>query len=380
MSLCITLLLLLKLNNIMNICLIGHNLTNFIIALELIKKGFKVDILYEYEAKHEKTNRTIGISKNNFDFLSLNFKQLYKYSWPITKIKIFNHRNNPNEFLDFSIEDKKNFFLVKYTNLFNIFEKKCKKSKKIHFKLVKSEEIENLEYKSKYDFIINSDNKNILTKKYFNKKIKKDYNSSAFTGILNHHKIKNNTAIQIFTKYGPLAFLPLSETKTSIVYSVEKKYNFEKLDINNLILEFNKVYRVKKIDELEKFDLYFSFSRNIFYKNIICFGDPMHKIHPLAGQGFNMTLRDIKILNELIDEKINCGLELNESLAIDFKNKIQHFNFIFATGINLIYDFFIFDNKFNSQISKNLFKILNKNKIFKEYSTIFADKGININY
>ena len=106
----------------------------------------------------------------------------------------------------------------------------------------------------------------------------------------------------------------------------------------------------------------------------------MHKIHPLAGQGFNMTLRDIKILNKLIDEKINCGLEINESLAIDFKNKIQHFNFIFATGINLINDFFIFDNKFDSKISKNLFKILNKNKIFKEYSTIFADKGININY
>ena len=83
---------------------------------------------------------------------SLNFKQLYKYSWPITKIKIFNHRNNPNEFLDFSIEDKKNFFLVKYTNLFSLFEKKCKNSKKIHFKLVKSLEIENLENEYKYDY------------------------------------------------------------------------------------------------------------------------------------------------------------------------------------------------------------------------------------
>ncbi len=364
----------------MNVSLIGYNLTNFIIALQLSKKGFAVDILYENISKKNKTNRTIGISKHNFDFLGLNLKQIYNYSWQITKVKIFNQRNNSNEFLDFSNKNKILFYLIKYTDLFNIFEKACKKSKKIIFKSVTNKQIENLEIKNKYDFIINSDNKNIITKKHFNKIIKKDYYSSAFTGILHHHKIKNNIAMQIFTKYGPLAFLPLSQTKTSIVYSVEKKYNLEIKDIKKIILEFNKVYRIKELDELEKFDLNFSFSRNIFYKNILCFGDSMHKIHPLAGQGFNMILRNIKILNKLIDEKISFGLEINQSLLIDFKNKIQHFNFIFATGINLINEFFVFDKKLNSKISKNLFQILNRNKLFKEYSTIFADKGININY
>ena len=73
-------------------------------------------------------------------------------------------------------------------------------------------------------------------------------------------------------------------------------------------------------------------------------------------------------------------MEINQSLFIDFKNKIQHYNYIYATGINLINEFFILDNKLNSKISKNLFKILNNNKIFKKYSTILADKGKNINY
>ncbi len=364
----------------MNVCLIGYNLASFIIALQLSKKGFEVEILYENLSKKTKTNRTIGISKNNFDFLGSNLKQIYNYSCPIDKIKIFNHRNDYNESINFNNENKKIFFLIKYNELFKLLETECKKSKKIYFKLAKNKQIENLAIENKYDFIINSDNKSILTKKYFNKIIKKDYNSSAFTGILHHYKIKNNTAIQIFTKYGPLAFLPLSQTKTSIVYSVEKKYCLNLKNIEKIIYEFNKVYKVKKLDELEKFDLNFSFSRNIYYKNIICFGDPMHKIHPLAGQGFNMTLRDIKILNKLVDEKISCGLEINESFFIELKNKIQHFNLIFATGINLVNEFFILDNKVDSKISKNIFKILNRNKIFKEYSTIFADKGININY
>ena len=62
----------LKLNNNMNVCLIGYNLTNLILALELIKKDFLVEILYQNVRKKTKTNRTIGISKNNFDFLVSN--------------------------------------------------------------------------------------------------------------------------------------------------------------------------------------------------------------------------------------------------------------------------------------------------------------------
>ena len=364
----------------MNVCLIGYNITNFIIALELIKKGFVVDILFEKISIKSNSNRTIGISKNNFEFIISNLKQIHKYSWPITKIKIFNQKNNSNECIDFSSGHKNNFFLIKYTDLFSLSEKICKKSKNIYLKLVSHKEIENLEIKNKYNFIINSVNENIITKKYFNKLVNKDYKSFAFTGILHHNKIKNNEAVQIFTKYGPLAFLPLSQTKTSIVYSVEKKYKLQQKSIKNIIFNFNKFYEVKKLDKLEKFDLKYSFSRNIVHKNILCFGDKIHKIHPLAGQGFNMILRDVKVLNKLIDDKIDCGLEINQSMLVDFQNKTKHFNYIFATGINLIKEFFILDNKLDSKISKNLFKILNKNKIFKKYTNIFADKGININY
>ncbi len=363
----------------MNVSLIGYNLTSFIVALNLIKKGFVVDILYEKISKKTKTNRTIGISKNNFEFLGSNLKKIYNYSWPINKIKIYNQRNISNESIDFSDENNI-FFLIKYTDLFNLLEKACKKSKKICFKFIKQNEIKNLSIKNNYDFVINSEKKNILNKQHFNKIIKKDYNSFAFTGILHHYKIKNNEAIQIFTKYGPLAFLPLSQNKTSIVYSVEKKYHLELKDIKKIILKYNKFYRIKKLDELEKFDLKFSFSRSLVYQNILCLGDSIHKIHPLAGQGFNMILRDIKILNKLIDDKIDCGLPIDNSLLIDFKNKVQHFNYIFATGINLVNQFFILDNKFNSQISKSIFKMLNKNKLFKDYTSAFADRGINVNY
>ena len=53
----------------MNICLIGFNLTNFLLAILLSKKGFEVDIIFDEKNKSKSNNRTIGISKKNIKFL-----------------------------------------------------------------------------------------------------------------------------------------------------------------------------------------------------------------------------------------------------------------------------------------------------------------------
>ena len=75
-------------------------------------------------------------------------------------------------------------------------------------------------------------------------------------------------------------------------------------EIKNLISLYNNNYKIKSFGKLEKFELNFSVSRNYYYKNLMAFGDSLHKIHPLAGQGFNMTLRDIKILSKIIQNRI----------------------------------------------------------------------------
>ena len=57
----------------------------------------------------------------------------------------------------------------------------------------------------------------LITNRYFSKKIVKKYNSNAHTTIIKHDQILNDTAVQIFTKKGPLAFLPISNRETSVV-------------------------------------------------------------------------------------------------------------------------------------------------------------------
>ena len=363
----------------MRICLIGKNLTNYVLAKNLASKNLNVDIIYENKNENFFFHRTIAISKNNFDFLLKINKKTKIPFWPIKNIKIFCDQTNSKELFEFKNENQENFFLVKYNDIFNSYEKVCQKSKNIKFKLIKNNsKIKNLYEKNNYNIVINSDSKNKLNKKYFNKRIEKNYNSFAYTAIMHHEKIKNNIAIQIFTKFGPLAFLPISNNKTSLVFSVSKDFKLDEIKIIELIKKYNVNYKINKINNFEKFNLKFFMQRNYIYNNILSFGDLSHRIHPLAGQGFNMTIRDIIILSSLIDDKIDLGLDLDKSLLNDFQNKTKHLNYIFGMGVHFIHEFFHLDNKTNNFLSKSISDVLGKNNLLNKYANLIADKGIHI--
>ena len=46
-------------------------------------------------------------------------------------------------------------------------------------------------------------------------------------------------------------------------------------------------------------------------------------------------------------------------------------------GVNVLYEFFKLDSKFNGRLSDNIFSFLDTNEIFKKNSILIADKGIN---
>ena len=186
----------------------------------------------------------------------------------------------------------------------------------------------------------------------------------------------NNTAIQIFTKKGPMAFLPISNNKTSIVYSMRIKDGEQNLDIKRLINKFNSNFEIKKINKISKFKLK-SFNLRKYYKsNILAFGDLLHKLHPLAGQGFNMTIRDIKQLLNIIDNKIELGLVLDQSVCIEFQNKTKSENFVFSEGIDLIYEYFNSENKIKNKFIDTSIKYIGKNKYINDYFKKIADLGL----
>ena len=148
--------------------------------------------------------------------------------------------------------------------------------------------------------------------------------------------------------------------------------------IADIFKKYNSFYSFTKINKIENFSLSFEMLRNYTYNNILAFGDLIHRIHPLAGQGFNMTIRDIKIISRLVNDRISLGLPIDISVAEDFQNSTKHLNYLYGKAIDGIYEFFRFDSNIDNSISKPVFSILNKNPIFKKYSNILSDKGFNL--
>ena len=355
----------------MKVCIIGDGLVSLTLAKVLIQKNISVDILSSGKLKKYDNNRTLGISRSNVKYFNEKIVNIEKILWGIKNIKVYSENLPNREILNFSNNDEQVFSVIKNQQLYQILTQSLKKNKLIKFIKVFDNK--------KYNLIINCNPNHKITKKFFSNKVKKKYYSHAYTTIIKHERVNaNNTAIQIFTKNGPVAFLPMSQDKTSVVYSFKKNNFNSKEDIKNLIIKFNPIYKINKIEECSKFELNFSSLRNYYKNNILAFGDLLHQIHPLAGQGFNMSLRDIAQLSKLIDDKINIGLELDSSICLDFQKKIQNRNLFFSLGIDWIYELFKFENYINTNLISKSANIIGKNKFMNTLFKKFADNGLKV--
>ena len=166
--------------------------------------------------------------------------------------------------------------------------------------------------------------------------------------------------------------MPISKYETSVVYSVKGK---QEIDFKSLIKFYNKFYNILYITNFSRFELQMCNLRNYYYGNVLAFGDLLHRVHPLAGQGFNMTLRDIKVFSEIIQEKLDLGLPLDISVNEEFENKSKHINYIFSNGIDFVYELFNFERETKSKILGKTMKFLGKNfKLNRKFIEI-ADYG-----
>ncbi len=274
----------------MRVCILGSGLTALTLAKALVNQNIFVDLLSLNKNQKINYSRTIGISKSNFNYFNKSITNIEKISWKLKKIEIYTDKNKNEKILNFENSDEHLFSIIKNYKLHEVLNKNLLINK--YFKKIKPKKLIRQE---KYNLIVNTEYNNIFTKKYFSKKIEKSYNSSAYTTVINHEKISNQIAVQVFTKIGPLAFLPLSKNKTSIVYSIYNSKDIDREKIIHLINQNNIKYKIKKIEKIENFKLKSFNLRSYYHNNILAFGDLLHRIHPLAGQGFNMTIRDVNL-------------------------------------------------------------------------------------
>ena len=354
----------------MKVCILGSGLTTLTLAKALINQNIFVDIFGQKKSSFVNKSRTLGISSSNVNFFNKNIINIEKILWKLKKIEIFTDNLKNEKILNFEKNDKEIFSIIKNYKLYDILNQSLKKNNFFNEINFKNFSLEN------YDLIINTDNFNSITRKYFSRKIVKEYNSLAYTTIIKHQKNENNIATQIFTKFGPIAFLPISNNQTSIVFSIKNNLVKNKSDIMNLIYKYNYKYKIINISKLESFELKSFNLRSYYHNNILAFGDLLHKIHPLAGQGFNMTIRDIKILIKIINSRSEFGLPLDRTVNKEFEKLSKDKNFIFSNSIDFVYEFFNFERKSKNNFLSKSVQFLGKSPYLNKAFMKIADEGL----
>ena len=389
--------------NSQKICIIGSGLTGLMIAYLLSKFRLQIDIV-EQDFNKKKINPTkIALSKSSLDELCrYGLKDIKKKSNIIKNIYLHDSYSSISlkQDLHFSVSNKKEAlaYIIDSNTLFSDIYKKLKSLKNINFinkeissindeKFFKEITFKDL-IKKNYNLIIfaSANNLSLLSKFKLRKVVDKSYNEDAYVFNLFHEKISNNSARQFFLKDGPLAFLPVSSTETSVIWSIKnnsinKKYVSNKKYLSKFFNNhFKELFKeIISISEINKFNLNYIFNELKDSKRTLLFGEIANKIHPIAGQGWNMTLRNIFSLIKVIKYSENLGLEIGNDIFIKkYLDETNLNNLAFATLIDGIRK--IFDIKIDSYaaIRKNTLSNLDKNFFIKKNFINIANKGLFI--
>ncbi len=138
---------------------------------------------------------------------------------------------------------------------------------------------------------------------------RKDYGQRGLVAYVKTELAHENTAWQRFLPTGPLAFLPFNDGRSSIVWTLpnEEAERLLHCDEETFCRELARAFdgRLGNVIEVSKraaFPLQRQLSDEMLVGHIALIGDAAHAVHPLAGQGVNLGLRDVSSLLDLLGD------------------------------------------------------------------------------
>ncbi|MBD8546669.1 UbiH/UbiF/VisC/COQ6 family ubiquinone biosynthesis hydroxylase [Sphingomonas sp. CFBP 8760] len=150
------------------------------------------------------------------------------------------------------------------------------------------------------------------------------YDHAAIVGAFHHERPHEDIAFEIFYPAGPFALLPLVDDavghRSAIVWSVKAEHGpgLVKLSDRGFLAEASArmggfLGELSAPSPRASYPLGFHHAARITADRLVLVGDAAHGIHPIAGQGLNLGMRDVAALAEVLVEGRRLGLDLGDA-------------------------------------------------------------------
>lgn len=159
------------------------------------------------------------------------------------------------------------------------------------------------------------------------------YNQSAIVTTVAHERPHNGRAEEHFLPSGPFAILPLTGNRASIVWTetTREAEHMVALPDDEFHYELEKRFGLhlgdlEVIGPRRAFPLGLYTARSFIGERLALIGDAAHIIHPIAGQGLNMGLRDVAALAEAIADAARLGLDIGGAQVLERYQRWRRFD------------------------------------------------------
>ena len=366
----------------------GAGISAKIAAVSLLKEGFKVCIIQDKKKFSKNSNLVTFLSEGSINYLTTlvsnpaninNYTTIQKLNCSLT-----NSTGSKEEFIEFT-DNKSNSLgkIIPNNILEGMFDEELSKLKNIT--IIKDEtpiKINDasmnveifMESKNSIRakvFILSSSNNHEMNRNLNIKFFSHDFNQIALSIKVIGQGQSEGCAYQKFSSDGPIAFLPYEKNEASIVWSVRDDSPFvsmNKSDLEKIInKKLNNFCQPLEIVDIEKHKLKFSFSRKLYSNKTVLIGNIAHNIHPIAGQGLNLSIKDISLFVKLVKNYKSIGYEINSSFIFedyDVERKVD--NTVYSFGTLALEEILSTQNKLVNAVSRKGISYLQKNNFMKK--------------
>ena len=178
-----------------------------------------------------------------------------------------------------------------------------------------------------------------------------DYDQSGIVVTVGHEREHHGRAEEHFLPAGPFAILPLTGKRSSLVWTEQRKEAARIVGLSDdefhgeLERRFGlHLGEVKALDRPRAFPLSYFVARSFIGDRLALVGDAAHVIHPIAGQGLNLGLKDVAALAEVVVDAARLGIDFGQSDVLERYQRWRRFDTM-AMGLATNSLNFLFSNK-----------------------------------